>query len=92
MNFTTVVTNIRESYKTPEMLEHTMNFLDAITTLQNLWKRKKHFIIGNKLCHNCGTCAHDHFTEKELKTHILKEIDRCGVCNGILEFLCYCCD
>ena len=95
MNFATVVPTIPESHKTPETLEITMNFLDAITTLQNLWKRNKHFIIShnrdNKWCHHCGTCAHHNYTEKELKTHILKEIDQCRECNGILLFLCYCC-
>ena len=95
MNFATVVTTIQESHKTPETLEITMNFLDAITTLQYLWKRNKHFIIShnrdNKWCHHCGTCAHHNYTEKELKTHILKEIDQCRECNGILLFLCYCC-
>jgi hypothetical protein len=88
MNFATVVTTIQESHKTPETLEITMNFLDAITILQNQWKRNK---LNKKFCLHCGTCPQYNYTEKELNAHIVKEIDQCRECNGILLFLCYCC-
>ena len=66
MNFTNAVVIINESYKKHDTLESAINFVDAITFLQNLWKRNKHQIIAYRNNSYCDYCN----CKKNIKTSI----------------------
>jgi hypothetical protein len=79
MNFTNAVKIVHESWKNTETLEYAMNFLDAITLLQNIWKSSKFDNVRNKNFNN---------NQSIIKImDILSSGPHLGGTNGILGYL-----
>jgi len=84
---------IKESHKNPKVLQGAMDFLDAITLLQNVWKKDKDQIkTNNRTCYDCGTLNSSGYSYEEIKKkHMIIEICTCRVCSNVYYYDCYCC-
>lgn len=93
MNFAKATIIIKESYKNPETLEAANNFLDAITLLQNMWKKNK-LNKPYKCCKYCKTLLIDIINgdDQPPKSCIIRNIVKCNDCGCVLWWECYCHD
>ena len=97
MNFSNAVTIIQESYKNSETLQYAMNFLDAITLLQNTCKQKRNQRISDQRSswyyskeelEESRPIFYEKLSQYEtVDEHIFDKVVRIGYGNVLLSFL-----